>query len=84
MHVSCVEKSFYNSILNTVVDFIWKHDCADEIRVQLQYSDVDGKLQLEPSVKAIFINIGFKWKQLVNDARTGRRSTIFALKRPQN
>ncbi|EAS03240.2 hypothetical protein TTHERM_00535760 (macronuclear) [Tetrahymena thermophila SB210] len=82
LHVSCIEKSFYNSIINTLVDFIWKNDSSEEIRVNLFYQEEEGKLQLDPYVKNIFNNIGFKWKQLVNDPKTSKRSTIFGLRRP--
>jgi len=62
LHVSCREKSFYNSILNTLVDFLWKNDTSDELRVSLFYNEQHGKLALDPYVKNIFGSIGFKWK----------------------
>lgn len=37
LNVSCIEKSFYNSIINTLVDYIWKNDTSEEIRVNLFY-----------------------------------------------
>ncbi|EGR31943.1 hypothetical protein IMG5_099710, partial [Ichthyophthirius multifiliis] len=84
LHISCIEKSFYNSIINTLVDYIWKNDTCDDIRVNLFYQQEENKLQLNKFVKNIFDQIGFKWKQLINDTITTKRATIFELKRPKN
>ena len=88
LHVSCIEKSSFNSILKTLVDFIWKNDSADETTISVFHQEVPEenekitKLKLVPFAKNILGGLGFKWKQILNDPTSGKRSTLFGLKRP--
>jgi hypothetical protein len=69
--------------IGLATDYIFSNDTCQEIFTNL-YHHLDittKKLVCDKPTSLLFKNKGYKWKQLVNDALAGKRSTVFFLPR---
>ena len=57
------------------------NDNCDEIHKYLYHHMLNGKFVCNREISGIFKKKGYKWKQLINDAKTKRRSTVFFVQR---
>jgi hypothetical protein len=71
-HLSCVDSEF-KSFAEKALEHIWKNMHCSSIRLSLYHYEKDGKLQVDASLKNTFKALGFKWKTVTNDNRTGSR-----------
>lgn len=79
-HISCVDPSELELIVELAMDFIWKTMHCAVIRIHLdQIAIADGKMQTYPEYKRIFKERGFRWKKLTNHMESGRRVQILEL-----
>ena len=64
-------------------EYIFTNDTCKEIFISLNYhmNPTTNKLILNKEISIKFKEKGFKWKQLINDAISNRRSTVFFLQR---
>ena len=83
-HVSVIRNELFPQALKLVVDFVWKRIHCDHIRVELFHlkNEETGKMAADPVIKKALAELKFKWKNLTNDPKTGRRAQNMELKKP--
>jgi len=85
MHISAITKAELERFLTLLISYVFQKDCCDEIRLCLYHNEnAEGKLQVNKEIQTIFTAKGFKWKQVNNDKHTKQRTTILALRRPDD
>ena len=71
-HISCIDEDF-KPFAEKALEHIWKKMHCSAIRLSLYHYEHDGKLQVDAGLKNTFKSLGFKWKTVTNDNRTGSR-----------
>eukprot|EP00357_Protocruzia_adherens_P036424 CAMPEP_0115012080 /NCGR_PEP_ID=MMETSP0216-20121206/24486_1 /TAXON_ID=223996 /ORGANISM="Protocruzia adherens, Strain Boccale" /LENGTH=955 /DNA_ID=CAMNT_0002380993 /DNA_START=143 /DNA_END=3006 /DNA_ORIENTATION=- len=86
IHVSTIDEDNFLAVTEKVVELIWRKSYYKEIRVELRhFQNAEGKWELCEKVKeALTQELGFKWKNIFNDPRTGKRALIYGLPRPDD
>lgn len=69
-------------VLDLSLTHFWTTFGCDEVRIALNYRDIDGKLAAEPEIKSLVSERKFKWKNLTNTA-DGKRMIIMGVHRPE-
>ncbi|KRX04065.1 hypothetical protein PPERSA_12512 [Pseudocohnilembus persalinus] len=83
LHISVLKPKHFLTMLEKTLQFIWENDHCSEIRtalVHFQQTETD-KLAADKELTQHLKSFGFKWKSLLNDKNTGKRTTVFAIKR---
>lgn len=84
LHFSTNDRTKYGESLQKFVEFIWKNEECDEIKISLYYiEDEQNNLGADKQLQEFIKGLGFRWKQLVNDKVTGKRYIDYLLKRPE-
>lgn len=74
-HVSCLDEDM-KGFTERVLELIWKSMHCSSVRLSLYHYEHEGKLQVDAQLKNAFKALGFKWKTVTNDNRTGSRVEI--------
>ena len=82
-HISATSIETLDQVLDTGLNFIWENFPCDEVRIAINYREIEGKMEADAQVKALIASKKFRWKNLTNTA-DGRRVIIMALVRPQD
>eukprot|EP01017_Pseudomicrothorax_dubius_P007849 TRINITY_DN12508_c0_g1_i1.p1 TRINITY_DN12508_c0_g1~~TRINITY_DN12508_c0_g1_i1.p1 ORF type:complete len:464 (+),score=110.55 TRINITY_DN12508_c0_g1_i1:61-1392(+) len=83
LHLSTLNPDHFETFTRALIAQIFEKDPCDEVVLYLYHKEnEEGKLAAVPRFKDLFTAVGFKWKFLTNDASTGKRYTILALRRP--
>jgi len=61
---------------------LWSSFGCDDIRIALNYRDIEGKLAADPDIKSLVSERKFKWKNLTNTAE-GKRVILMGVNRPE-
>ena len=80
-HVSASSTEELEEVLDTCLEYIWRTYPCDEIRIAINYREIEGKMEADAQIKAIIASKKFRWKNLTNTA-DGRRVIIMAVLRP--
>lgn len=80
-HVSANSTEVLEEVLDACLEYIWGTYPCDEIRIAINYREIEGKMEADAQIKAIIASKKFRWKNLTNTA-DGRRVIIMAVLRP--
>jgi hypothetical protein len=76
-HISAVDSSKYEEILDVSLEFIWKSMHNSAIRIYLHhFKQAEDKMKVNDEVKNLLKMRRFKWKTLQNDVKTGHRIEV--------
>lgn len=76
-HLSSVDTSSYEEVLDLALDFIWKTMHCSSIRVFLHhFRQAEDKMKVNEEIKALLKQRRFKWKTLKNEVSTGMRIEV--------
>lgn len=65
-HISAVDTEAFGKVANEIVKYIWKEYPCIEIRVGIiSKINEQGKYESEKSIKQVFDQLGFRWKQMI-------------------
>ncbi len=83
-HLSTLSPSLLEPALSLALSFIWTNITCSVIRVELTHIKEEGtsKVKMDPHIKSVFANCGFRWKALSNDPVTGKRTQLMQISRP--
>jgi hypothetical protein len=84
-HISVIRTELLPQALKLTVDFIWRRIQCEHIRLE-QYHVANPeteKLAADESLKAALKEAKFRWQNLQNDPKTGKRSQLMQLVKPK-
>jgi len=85
LHFSVLNRTHYQEYLQKFVDYLWKNEECDEIKISLYHiEDENHNMGADKELQDSIKKLGFRWKQLTNDKLTGKRYIDFLMKRPEN
>lgn len=80
-HISAVCTEELAATLDRGLRYIWETIGCSEVRIALNYREIEGKMEADPEIKALISERKFRWKNLTNTA-DGRRTIIMGTNRP--
>ena len=80
-HISATSIEDLAATLDRGVRYIWETIGCSEVRIALNYREIEGKMEADSEIKSLVSERKFRWKNLTNSA-DGRRTIIMAVPRP--
>ena len=80
-HISAVCAEDLAATLDRGLRYIWETIGCSEVRIALNYREIEGKMEADPEMKSLVSERKFRWKNLTNTA-DGRRTIIMGVNRP--
>lgn len=80
--ISALNMSDLARVFDLSLSHLWSSFGCDDIRIALNYRDIDGKLAADSDIKSLVTERKFKWKNLTNTAE-GKRVILMGVNRPE-
>ena len=82
-HISARSDLDLSLTLDKALRYIWKTIGCSEVRIAVNYREIDGEMKADPVVKSMVTDRKFRWKNLINTGDR-RRIIILAVPRPES